>query len=392
MLIKLMKSTNPTEHTMNDIKLYVGLDVHKESIQCGIAKAGRSKPEVYAKWGGGNLCVERGLAKLLKKFELTKDQVAICYEAGPTGFVLARRLLQLGYDCSVIAPSKIPDLSGDKIKNDRSDCCNLARYHRSGDLTAVHIPPAHDEAVRDLSRARTDASEARTKCRQQMGMFLLRNGIRYTGKTNWTQPHMNYLRSYKLNDPAQQIVLEEYLMAIDASNERVTRLAGRMETILQDWDKKPYVDALVAFRGFRTVAAMTIISELGDLSRFSHPRKLMGFLGVVSSEVSTGKKRRQGSITKCGNGHARWMLIECATHYQYEAKVTEALSRRQAGQSHEIKALSWRAQTRLCYRFRKLSARRMHRNKVVVAVARELSGFIWEMHQQVTKEIEMKQA
>ena len=359
---------------MNHIKLYIGLDVHKDSVRCGIARAGRDQPEVYGKWGGSNLSVERGLNRLLKKFKLTKDEVAICYEAGPTGFVLARRLIQLQYDCIVVAPSKIPQKSGDKVKTDRSDCRKLAQHHRSGDLTAVHIPPCHDEAVRDLGRARTDASQARRKCKQQLTMFLLRNGVRYSGKSTWTQAHMNYLRSYKFNDPSQQIVLEEYIMAIDAAEERIKRLEQHMETQLEDWDKKPYVKALMAFRGFKTVAAMTIISELGDLSRFRHPRQLMGYLGVVSEEESSGSKRRQGSITKCGNGHARWMLIECATHYQYDAKVTEVLSKRQAGQSREVKAISWRAQNRLCYRFRKLSARRLNRNKVVVAVSCSLSS------------------
>ncbi|MDF1816571.1 MAG: IS110 family transposase [Verrucomicrobiales bacterium] len=332
---------------MNDKKLYVGLDVHKDSVQCGIAHAGRANPEVYAKWGGSNLCVERGLCKLLKKFELSKESVSICYEAGPTGFVLARRLDQLKYDCIVVAPSKIPHKAGDKVKTDRSDCRKLAGYLRSGDLTAVHVPPCQDEAVRDLARARTDASEARTKCKQQLSMFLLRNGVRYTGRSKWTQAHMNYLRKYKFNDPSQQIVLEEYIIAIDTAEERVNRIELHMEIQLDKWDKKPYVKALMAFRGFKVVAAMTIIAELGDLSRFPHPRQLMGFLGVVSSEESSGSKRRQGSITKCGNGHARWMLIECASHYQYEAKVTETLSRRQHGQSREIRAISWRAQNRM---------------------------------------------
>ena len=375
---------------MNDIKLYIGLDVHKDSIQCGIAHAGRSEPEVYAKWAGVNRSVERGLNKILKKYELTKEQIAICYEAGPTGFVLARRLIDLKYDCIVVAPSKIPAQSGDKVKTDRSDCKKLARHHRSGNLTAVHIPPCHDEAVRDLSRARTDASEARTRCKQQFGMFLLRNGIRFVGKTNWTPAHMTYLRKYTFHDPSQKVVHEEYLMAIDAAEERVKRLERHMEDQLEHWDRKPYVDALMAFRGFKTVAAMTMISELGDLSRFPHPRQLMGFLGVVSDEISSGSKRRQGSITKCGNGHARWMLIECASHYQHTPKVSEALSKRQANQSREVKAISWKAQNRLSYRFRKLSARRLHRNKVVVAIARELLAFIWELHHQVTKEIEAK--
>ena len=176
-----MKSAKSPKRTMNDIKLYIGLDVHKDSVHCGIAHAGRDKPEVYGKWAGSNLEVERGLCKLLKKFKLKKNEVAICYEAGPTGFVLVRRLIQLGYDAIVIAPSKIPKQPGDKVKNDRKDCTKLAAEHRSGNLTEVNIPPAHDEAVRDISRARTDASEARTKCKQQLSMFLLRNGVRYKG-------------------------------------------------------------------------------------------------------------------------------------------------------------------------------------------------------------------
>ena len=180
----------------------------------------------------GVVIFSAALNRLLKKFNLTKDEVAICYEAGPTGFVLARRLIQLQYDCIVVAPSKIPQKSGDKVKTDRSDCRKLAQHHRSGDLTAVHIPPCHDEAVRDLGRARTDASQARRKCKQQLTMFLLRNGVRYSGKSTWTQAHMNYLRSYKFNDPSQQIVLEEYIMAIDAAEERIKRLEQHMETQL----------------------------------------------------------------------------------------------------------------------------------------------------------------
>ena len=383
---------SPTEHSIANKKLFIGLDVHKKSIVVATALAGHADAEHYGKWGGSNQCAERGLVKLLKKFELKKDEVRICYEAGPTGFVLARRLHQLGYDCIVIAPSQIPKKSGDKVKTDRRDARLQARLLRAGELEPIHIPEPHDEAIRDICRARTDASEARRKCKQQLTMFLLRNGVNYTGKSKWTQSHMNYLRKTKLNDPSQQIVLEEYIMAVEAAEQRVKRLEAHMETQLEDWDRKPYVTALMAFRGFKIVAAMTIISELGDLSRFKHPRQLMAYLGVVPGEDSTGDRRRQGAITKCGNGHARWMLVECASHYQYEAKVSETLSRRQAGQSHEVRSISWRAQNRLCYRFRSLSARRMNRNKVIVAIARELSAFIWELHHQVTKEIEIKAA
>ena len=307
---------------------------------------------------------------------------------GPTGFVLARRLLQLGYDCIVVAPTSIPKKSGDRVKTDRRDARNLARLLRAGELFGIHIPDAHDEAIRDLCRARTDASEALAKCKQQLGMFLLRNGYRYSGKSNWTQSHMNYLRGLTLPDSAQQIVLEEYIMAIDTGMGRVANIEQHMEAQLTDWDRKSYVDALMAFRGYQVVAAMTVISELGDLSRFAHPRQLMGYLGLVPGEDSSGERRRQGSITKTGNGHARWMLIECASHYSHAPKVSEAISKRQEGQSHEVKAIAWRAQNRLNYRFRVLSARRLHRNKVVVAIAREFCGFLWELHHQVAREIE----
>ena len=198
----------------------------------------------------------------------------------------------------------IPKKSGDRVKTDRRDSSNLARLHRAGELKAIHIPKPHNEAVRDICRARTDASEARAKCKQQLSMFLLRNGVRRDQKTAWSQAHMNHLRKLRLNDPAQQIVLEEYIMAIDAAEERVKRLEAHMKEQLKDWDRAPYVEALMAFRGFQVVAAMTIVAELGDLSRFDHPRKLMGYLGIVPGENSTGSRRRQGAITKCGNSHA----------------------------------------------------------------------------------------
>lgn len=374
-------------------KLYVGLDVHKDSIVVATAKAlSEDNPEHYGKWGGTNQCVERGLTKLLKKFDLNKEDIKICYEAGPTGFVLARRLIQLGYDCIVVAPSETPQKEKDKkVRTDRRDARKLARYLRSGDLTAVHIPDPKNEAVRDLARARTDASEARSRAKQQLSMFLLRNGIRFGGAP-WTQSYMNHLRRWKFNDPSQQITLEEYIMAVDSAEERVNRLENHMKEQLDQWEAKPYVEALMAFRGFDVVAAMTEVAELGDLTRFDHPRKLMGYLGIVPSEDSTGQKRRQGSITKSGNSHARWMLIECASHYRLFPKVSPRLSQRQEGQSEAVKEISWRAQNRLHKRYHRLKARGLHRNKVVVAIARELCAFIWELHLQVTKELEEKKA
>jgi transposase len=368
------------------MKLYIGLDVHKNSIVVAVAKADGSDPRAYGKWGGSNLSVERGLLKIRKKFGVDKSEISVVYEAGPSGFVLARRLHQIGYHCIIVGPSEVPGKAGDRVKTDRRDARKLARLHRAGELAAIHIPEARDEAVRDLCRARTDASQALARAKQQLGMFLLRNGHRYEGKANWTQAHMNYLRKLRMAHPAQQLVLEEYIMEVDAGAERVRRVEQHMKDILPGWEREPCVRALMSFRGFQEVAAMTEISELGDLSRFAHPRQLMGYLGLVPTEDTSGERRRQGGITKTGNGHARWMLIECASHYSHAPMVSPQLSARQAGQSREVRAIAWRAQNRLNHRFKKLAARGLHRNKVVVAIARELCGFIWELHHQVRKE------
>jgi transposase len=361
------------------IKCYIGLDVHKSSISVAYAWADRDEPIFYGKLGGSNQCLERGLRKMLKTLDLGKEDVSVAYEAGPSGFVAARRLLQLGFQVMVAAPSKIERAPGDKVKTDRRDSLKLARLLRSGDLTAVHIPEISDEAIRDVCRARTDASEDARRAKQRLGAFLLRNGIRYTGKTAWTPAHMRYLRELKLPFDSLSVVLEEYLLAVDSGLERVERLEKQMERLLVDWERAPFVKALTAFRGFQRVAAMTVISEIGDFGRFAHPRQLMAFLGLVPGEDSSGARRRQGSITKCGNAHARWMLVECAHHYAKPPKVSPPLSVRQEGQSKEVKELSWRAQNRLHDRFARLSMRQLHRSKVVVAVARELCGFIWEL-------------
>ena len=195
--------------------------------------------------------------------------------------------------------------------SDKKDSKKLARLLRAGELDAIHIPTATDEAVRDLCRARTDAVQARRRAKKQLLGFMLRNGMAYTGKTNWTQSHLNYIRKAAMPDPVQQIVLEEYIMEIDALEERVARLFAHMEEQLELWDREPMVRALMALRGFQIVTAMTLIAELGDLDRFESPRQLMGYLGLVPGEDSSGTKRRQGSITKTGNTHARWMLVDC---------------------------------------------------------------------------------
>ena len=359
---------------------YIGLDVHKDSIAIAYTSEGsRDEAAYYGECGGSILAAERTLRKIAKQLGEKLKDLKVCYEAGPTGFVLARRLIQLGVDCQLMAPSKTQRKPTEPIKTDKRDAKLIAKLFRNGDITPVRIPPVLDEAVRDLCRARTDASDDLARSKQRLNSFLLRAGFRYSGKTNWTAAHMRYLRELSMPNEAHRLVLEEYIQAIDSCTERVARLEDRLKTTLTDWEWKPVVESLMACKGFKEVAAMTIISELGDLRRFPNPRKLMAFLGLVPGEHTSGSKRRQGSITKCGNSHARWMMVECAQHYRRAPKVSKELTRRQEGQSKEIKELSWRMQNRLNKRYKNLRARQVLDVKCIVATAREMAGFIWEI-------------
>lgn len=359
---------------------YIGLDVHKETISIAHALGGsRDEPIYHGECGGSIAAATKALQKLAEKLKVKFTDLRICYEAGPTGFVLARHLIKRGIDCVLMSPSKTERKPGDKIKTDKRDSCNIARLYRNGDITEVRIPPVLDEAVRDVCRARTDATDDLVRAKQRLNAFLLRNGFHYTGKSKWTAAHMRYLRELTMPSDPQRIVLEESIQAIDGCEQRVDRLVAKMKQLLETWEWKPVVLALMACRGFQEVASMTLISELGDLRRFDHPRKLMAFLGLVPSEASSGGKKRQGAITKCGNSHSRWMLVECAQHFRKPPRISPALTTRQEGQSEEVKALSWRMQNRLYNRYIKLKARGKTETKIIVAIARELSAFIWEL-------------
>jgi transposase len=359
--------------------LYLGLDVHKDSITIAIAASGRKgEVRLYGTISNDLHAVEKWIARL-RKVHGKETRFHACYEAGPCGFGLARRLRQLGVECEVVAPSMTPTRAGDRVKTDQRDARKLARLLRAGELTPIYIPEATDEAIRDLCRARTDAVDDRRRSRHRLKGFLLRHGYRYQGKSAWSAAHERYLRELVLAHPAMKVILEEYLQAIAAGGERIERCELGMRDLLEKWRLAPAVRALMAMKGFQTVAAMILVSELGEMHRFGHPRQVMAYLGLVPTENTSSDRRRQGSITKCGNAHARWLVVECAQHYATPPKVSAQLSRRQQGQGKKVRAISWRAQNRLHHRYTRLLGRRLQRNKAMVAIARELCGFIWEL-------------
>ena len=354
--------------------LYVGLDVHKDSIAVGYAPEERGTEVVSLDSIGTRQC---DIDKLIRKLQSKGAPLVFVYEAGPCGYWLYRYLTRKGLACQVVAPSLIPRKPGDRVKTDRRDAMALARLMRTGDLTAVYVPQVEDEAIRDLSRGREDAMGNLKAAKYRLKAFLLRQDLRYEGRASWSAAHLRWLAEVVCPTPAQQIVFQEYVRAVTEQHERLRRLETELHEQVKPWRLSPVVTAIQALRGVQFIAAVTVIAELGDLTRFHNPRQLMSYLGLIPSEYSSGERRRQGGITKAGNSHARRALVEGAWAYRYPAKISRHLQLRLEHLPPDVQAIAWKAQVRLCKRYRQLTARGKHVNQVVVAIAREMAAFAW---------------
>ena len=360
--------------------LYVGMDVHKESIAVAYVARDHDAQVIYLGTIGTR---QADIDQLIRQLHSKAKHLVFVYEAGPCGYWLYRYLSKKGYVCWVVAPSLIPKKAGDRVKTDRRDAVQLARMMRSADLTSVYVPQVEDEAIRDLSRAREDTIRDLKAAKFRLKAFLLRHDIRYTGQATWGPAHLRWLAEVVCATPAQQIVFQEYVRAVNEPTERLQRLEQELHEQVHTWRLQPVVEALQALRGVQFTVAVTIVAELGDLTRFDNPRQLMSYLGLTPSESSSGERRRQGSLTKTGNTHARHALVEGAWAYRYPAKVSRHLLLRLERLPKAVQDISWKAQVRLCKRYRKLSARGKHTNQVVLAIARELIAFMWAMAKEV---------
>src|SRR5437867_149844 len=353
---------------------HVGLDVDSEKIAVAVAEPGGEVRSL-----GTIPYSSEAVRRLVKKLG-PASRLRVCYEAGPHGYGLYWQLAKLGVHCDVVAPTLVPVKSGDRVKTNRRDAEKLARCCRSGDLTAVWVPDAAHEALRDLVRAREVAKKDQLRARHRLGKFLLRRGLRAAAGVNpWTARHRRWLDTVQFEAPAQQATLGDYLQEVDHAAARLERLEQALDEAVQaaPASLRAVIAALQTLRGIRQVTAATIVCEVGPLSRFTHPRQLMGYSGTVPSEHSSGAAIHRGGITKTGNAHLRRVLVEAAWAYRFPPKCTKALRTRQRGQPAAITEIAWKAQHRLHTRYRRLLGRGKPMPHVITAVARELVGFIW---------------
>ncbi len=359
---------------------FIGFDTAKKKHAVAIADVGREGEIRYlGEIDSSPLTIERMIRKLAGRYE----KLHFCYEAGPTGYGLYRQVRGLGHDCSVVAPSLIPKKSGERVKTNRRDAVSLARLFRAGELTSVWVPDTVHEAVRDLVRARETASQDLRRKRQQLLSFLLRHGRIFSGRQHWSRAHLRWLAQQKFDHPAQQIVFQDAVDAIDDAAARLRRLDEQVAAIVPSWSMAPVVEAYQAMRGVSFVVAVTFVAEIGDLRRFDNPRQLMAFLGLVPSERSTGERVRRAGLTLAGNKRARRVLIEGAWSYRYPARVSQTLQARLEGLPKAVREIAWKAQIRLCARYRRLTAAGKKLPVVIAAIAREMAAFLWAIARHV---------
>jgi transposase len=361
-------------------KVFVGLDTSKLKISVAVAEDGR---QGEVRFLGDIDNTPEAVRRLVSKLASRHGELLFCYEAGPTGYGLQRQISTLGHECAVIAPSLIPKRPGERVKTNRRDALTLARLHRAGELTAIWVPdPAH-EAVRELVRAREVAMEDVREKRQHLQSFLLRHGRLFPGRRPWTRAHARWLAELVFEHPAQYLVLREYRQAIEDAEVRLERLTQHVAEVVKTWSMAPVVEAYQALRGVALLTAVTFVTEIGDVRRFESPRQLMAYLGLVPCESSTGERVRRGSITKAGNTRVRRVLIEGAWAYRFPARMSHVLQQRQEGLPQIVRAIAWKAQVRLCARYRRLMAAGKRQTVVTTAIAREMAAFLWAIGREI---------
>jgi transposase len=363
---------------VKNITTYVGVDAHKKDLFIAMLVGDHTTPVTWQVANEPN-----AVRRLVRKLEReAPGPVQMCYEAGPCGYALQRQVTTPRVSCQVIAPALIPRKPGERIKTNRRDARKLVELLRAGLLTEVRPPTPEEEAVRDLCRARDDAREDLQRCRHRLGKLLLRRGLHYGGR-NWTRAHRGWIDTLEWVQPAERVVVDDYLLAIDHTEARLLELDARLTEIAQRAPYREPVGWLRCFRGIDTLTAILILAELHDFRRFHSARALMAYLGLVPGEDSTGEKHRRGRITRTGNALVRRLLVETAWHYQHRPGVGAALKRRRTGQPGRVIAIADKAQQRLCRRFRRLAEQHKPAPKIAVAIARELAGFLWAALQPV---------
>ena len=357
---------------------YIGLDVHKDTIAVSVADGALSCEPQYL---GEIPNRPKSVCSLVERLEeMFSGEFLFCYEAGPCGYALYRQLIETRHDCIVVAPSLIPRKPGERVKNDRRDSIKLAHALRSGILTSVWVPGERQEAMRNLVRVRADMKRQQQTARQQLNAFVLRSGHNWPGnKSRWTQSYFRWLEDLKFPDRLDYIVLGEYVNAAREAEVRVSEISGQIELARAHWSLNGVIEALVALRGIDRLSATVLMAELGDISRFDEPQQLFSYLGLVPSEYASGGKRRQGGITRSGNGHARRTLVECAWSYRFPARKTRHMRCKSKDAPQWAQEISWKAQKRLCGRYAKMAGNGKDTRVIIVAIARELAGFVWDI-------------